>query len=55
MLYRALRAVLNVIDSQFHLRLLVDVGILEEGNAAEKDGVTGALWMEEVNEHYLMT
>lgn len=41
--YRALGAVFDVVDSQFNLRLLVDVGLLEEGDAAEEDGVTGAL------------
>lgn len=48
--YRALRAVLDVIDGQLHLRLLVDVGLLEEGDAAEEDGVTGALWTEAMNQ-----
>lgn len=47
--YRALRAVLDVVDGQFHLRLLVDVGLLEEGDAAEEDGVTGTLWTEAVS------
>lgn len=41
--YRALRAVLDIIHGQFQLRLLADVGLLEEGDAAEEDGVTGAL------------
>lgn len=50
--YRALRAVLDIVDGQFDLRLLVDVGVLEEGDAAEEDGVTGALWMDEGNQHY---
>lgn len=45
--YRALRAVLDVVHGQFDLRLLVDVGLLEEGDAAEEDGVTGALWTED--------
>lgn len=48
--YHALRAVLDIVDGQFHLRLLVDVGLLEEGDAAEEDGVTGALWTEEVSQ-----
>ncbi len=48
--YRALWAVLDVVDGQLHLRLLVDVGLLEEGDAAEEDGVTGALWTEAANQ-----
>lgn len=49
--YRALRAVLHVVHGQLHLRLLRDVGVLEEGDAAEEDGVAGALWAE----HRVMT
>lgn len=45
--HRALRAILHVVDGELHLGLLVDVGLLEEGDAAEEDGVTGALWEEE--------
>lgn len=44
--YRALRAVLHVVHGQFDLRQVVDVGVLEEGDAAEEHGVTGALWRE---------
>lgn len=47
--YRALRPVLDVVDGQFHLRLLVEVGLLEEGNATEEDGVTGSLWTEQLS------
>ena len=50
--YRALRAVLDIVDGQFDLRLLVDVGVLEEGDAAEEDGVTGALWTDAGNQHF---
>ncbi|KAF3857466.1 hypothetical protein F7725_009325, partial [Dissostichus mawsoni] len=35
-----MRAVLHVVHGELHLRLLVDVGLLEEGDAAEEDGVT---------------
>lgn len=52
--YRALRAVLHIVDGQLQLCQLVDVGVLEEGDAAEKDGVTGALWTEEVNQFYVV-
>lgn len=41
--YRALRAVLHIIHSELHLRVLADVGALEEGDAAEESGVTAAL------------
>lgn len=41
--YRALRAVLHVVHGQLHLRVLADVGVLEEGDAAEEGGVVGAL------------
>ena len=41
--HRALRTVLHVIHRQLQLGLLSDVGVLEEGNTAQEDGVTGAL------------
>lgn len=52
-MYRVLRAVLHVIDSQLHLRLLVDAGVLEEGDAAEEDGITGALMIEGEKNQFL--
>lgn len=52
--YRALRAVLDVVDGQFHLRLVVDVGLLEEGDAAEEDGVVGSLRTEAINRGLLL-
>ena len=33
----------DVVDGELDLRLLVDVGVLEEGHAAQVGGVTGAL------------
>ena len=41
--HRALGAVLHVVHQQLDLRLLSDERVLEEGDAAQEDGVTGAL------------
>jgi len=41
--YRALGAVLHVVDRELDLRLLSDQRVLKERHAAQEDWVTGAL------------
>ena len=44
--YRALCAVLHIVDRQFDLSLLRDQRVLEERHAAQEDWVTGGLQTE---------
>lgn len=41
--HRALRPVLHIVNRQLDLRLLTEVGVLEEGDTAQEVGITGAL------------
>lgn len=49
--HRALRAVLHVVHGQLDLRLLTEVGVLEEGHTAQEVGVTSALRKETQRKH----
>ena len=51
--YRALRAVLHIVDGKLDLSLLSDQRVLKERYAAQEDRVAGALKMRERGETVL--